>query len=71
VEKNSTNGYFKLHNNKTAHHLTSTQPPFRMDSSCHRSLSHVQNKSVGGEEAGIWVMTVNFHCWWGSWIPYL
>jgi len=50
-KKISKNDYFKLHNNKTAHHLTTTQPPSRMNVSCHWPLSHVQNKSVGGWEA--------------------
>jgi len=27
-------------------------------------VSHAQNKSIWEEGAGIWVMTINLHCWW-------
>ena len=70
-KKISTSSYFRLrislYTNKTADHLTSTQPLTRLNGSSQRPHESRAKQTRWGGGAGIWVMTVNFHRWWGIW----
>jgi len=61
-KENSTSGYFKLRIHETAEHLTSTQPPSRLNGSCYWPRgSWAKQKRGGGEGSGIRAITINFY----------